>query len=325
MKEILVKTLMSEDVTSLPPETPLQKIVKEMVEQRYSCIVISQNQSPIGIVTERDLVKVLNQEAQEIDLSLPVVDFMSSPVLSVNVNGSLFDAIVISQAEHIRHLPVVDEHDSLVGLVTQSDLTNAYFQIIEAQSETIDKSVAEKTGQLQQLNDELQALSLEDHLMKIGNRRAMEVDLEHTHHLAIRYDSVYSVILFDIDYFKLYNDHYGHQAGDDALIAVADILKANIRGADRLYRYGGEEVLLVMPSTNAAEAEKVAKKLVSSIANSAIAHEKSPFNVLTISCGGASVLKDEKILNSWKELIELVDHNLYQAKDSGRNLSVVTF
>jgi len=315
---------MSEDVISLPPETPLQTIVKEMVEKRFSCIVISQNQSPIGIVTERDLVKILNQEAQDIDLSLPVVNFMSSPVLSINVNGSLFDAIVISQAEHVRHLPVVDENENMVGLVTQSNLTNAYFQVIEAQSEIIDKSVAEKTGQLQQLNDELQALSMEDHLMRIGNRRAMEVDLEHTHHLAIRYTSVYSLILFDIDYFKLYNDQYGHQAGDDALKAVADILKENIRGADRLYRYGGEEILLVMPSTNSAEAEQVATKLVSSIAKSAIPHEKSPFNVLTISCGGASVLKDEKILSSWKELIELVDSNLYQAKDSGRNRSVVT-
>lgn len=79
MKEIYVKTLMSEDVTCLPPETPLQLVVKTMVEHSYSCIVINKNEIPVGIVTERDLVKVLNRGAGDIDLSLPVSGFMSSP------------------------------------------------------------------------------------------------------------------------------------------------------------------------------------------------------------------------------------------------------
>jgi diguanylate cyclase (GGDEF)-like protein len=323
MKEIFVKTLMSEDTSCLPPEAPLQLVVRKMVDQHYSCIIIIQNERPIGIITERDLVKLLNQETQKIDLSLPVADFMTSPVVSLNESQTLFDAIVISRAESIRHLPVVSDNECLTGVVTQSDLTHAHFRVIEMQSEMLEDAVVEKTEKLQRLNGELLALSMEDHLMKIGNRRAMEVDLTHTHSASLRYGHLYSVLLIDIDFFKLYNDSYGHQAGDDALKAVADLLKANIRGSDRLYRYGGEELLLILPHTNLVEASCVAPKLVSSILNGSIPHEKSPFEFLTISCGGACALNNGQMLSNWEKLVEQVDHNLYQAKNNGRNCSIV--
>lgn len=232
--------------------------------------------------------------------------------------------MVVSRSEKIRHIPVVNDDECLVGLVTYSNLVNAHFQVVETQSEMIEHAVAERTGQLQQLNDELQTLSMEDHLMGIGNRRAMEVDLGHTHNALIRYKNPYAVLLMDLDLFKLYNDHYGHQAGDDALKSVADVLKNNIRGSDRLYRYGGEEILLVLPQTSAAQAEIMARKLVSSIAESAISHAKSPYEVLTISCGGACALNNENVISSWEEVVEQADKNLYQAKNDGRNCSVVS-
>lgn len=323
MKEILVKTLMSEDLTCLPPEAPLNLAVEKMVEQSYSCIIISQDELPVGILTERDLVRVLNQKADEMDLSLPVSDFMSAPIVSLNENQSLFDAMVISRAQQIRHLPVFNDNEFLTGLVTQSDIANAHFRIIEMQTQIIEESVAAKTDQLQQLNKKLQALSMEDHLMNIGNRRAMEVDLGHTHKAAIRYDQPYSVLLMDIDFFKFYNDHYGHQAGDDALKSVADILKNNIRGSDRLYRYGGEEILLLLPNTVASQAGVVAEKLVASVAEADIPHEKSSYNCLTISCGVACVMGRGQIMSSWEELVEQADSNLYKAKSDGRNRSFV--
>ena len=324
MNEILVKALMSEELSCLPPEAPLKLAIEKMVEQRYSCIIISQDEMPVGIITERDIVRALNQQVQAIDLSLPVADFMSSPILSLNENQSLFDAMVISRAERIRHIPVLNDDEYLVGLVTQSDLANAHFQVIEMQSKMIEESVAAKTDQLQKINNELQALSMEDHLMRIGNRRAMEVDLGYTHKAAIRYDQVYSVLLMDIDFFKNYNDHYGHLAGDDALKSVANVLKENIRGSDRLYRYGGEELLLVLPNTNVSQAEKVARKLLSSLFRCSIPHVKSTHKVLTVSCGGACVLSEGQMLSSWEVLVERADSNLYKAKNSGRNCSVVS-
>ena len=324
MNKIHVKNLMTEGVTCFPPETPMQLIVKKMAEERYSCIVINENELPIGIVTERDLVKVLHYGGERIDLSLPVSGFMSSPIVSINENKTLFDAMVISRVEKIRHIPVINDDENLVGLVTYSDLVDAHFQVIEMQSEMIEQAVSTRTNELEKLNGELQTLTLEDHLMKIGNRRAMEVDLCHTHNASKRYGDLYSVLLMDIDFFKRYNDCYGHQAGDDALRLVAETLKTNIRDSDRLYRYGGEEILLVLPNTNAEQAKEVAEKLVSRVAKSAIPHEKSPFEYLTISSGGACVLNNEHLFSSWEALIERVDHNLYKAKNGGRNRSVIS-
>lgn len=323
MKDIFVKNLMSRKVSFLPPDATLQQAVSEMITQGYSCVVIKQDDLLVGIVTERDLVKALNQYASKIDLSLPVSSIMSSPLSSLNESATLFNALVISRAEKIRHLPVVNDDEQLVGIVTQTDIANAHFRVIQLQSEIIERSVADKTSELTQLNHELQALSTEDFLMKIGNRRAMEVDLAYTHANFMRYKHPYSVLLLDIDFFKLYNDHYGHLAGDEALKSVADILKENIRDSDRLYRYGGEELLVVLPNTNTSQAEKVARKLLLSIEKYAIPHVESSYGILTISCGGACALKNDEMIKSWEALVELADNNLYIAKNAGRNCTVV--
>ncbi len=325
MKEILVKTLMTSDVSCLSADTTLLTAAQQMVTQRNSCILIKQDMSPIGILTERDLVKVLCNNNHEQDLGKPISEFMSSPVLSLNQNESLFDALVVNRAERVRHLPVVNDDDELVGLVTQSDLANAHFHVTEIQTKLIEEAIATKTQVLQQVNDELQALSMEDHLMEIGNRRAMEVDLAHTHASAIRYDQMYSILLLDVDYFKRYNDFYGHQAGDDALRQVADIIKKNIRSSDRLYRYGGEELLLLLPHTTADQSTIAADKLVKSVHASAIPHKESPLDCLTISGGCASVEKTLGTKHSnWEKVVEEADRALYQAKNDGRNRSIVS-
>jgi len=326
MKEILVETLMSSEVNCLSADTSLRQAAEQMVERRISCIIIKQDKSPIGILTERDLVKVLCSNNHEQDLHRPISGFMTSPVLSLNQNESLFDALVFNRAERVRHLPVVNDNDELVGLVTQSDLANAHFHVTELQTQLIEQAIASKTQVLQQVNEELQALSMEDHLMDIGNRRAMEVDLNHTHAGAIRHDQNYSILLLDIDYFKRYNDHYGHQMGDDALKQVASILKQQIRASDRLYRYGGEELLLLLPHSSLEQAALVADKLVKSIHTSSIPHKISPLGCITISGGCASVEKHpgEKY-SEWEQVVEEADRALYQAKNNGRNCAEISY
>jgi diguanylate cyclase (GGDEF)-like protein len=160
---------------------------------------------------------------------------------------------------------------------------------------------------------------MEDGLLGIGNRRAMEVDLEHTHAVALRYKHPYTVVLFDIDHFKLYNDHYGHLEGDACLKQVSQTLEEAIRKSDRLYRYGGEEFLLILPNTKHSGALILAKRLVENLYNEAIPHCKSPHNVVTISAGIASYSASNGNNISWKNVVEQADKSLYQAKSCGRN------
>ena len=324
MNQICIDTLMSKDVTCLKPTAPLSDAISIMADNRYSCVVIKENFEPLGIFTERDLVSLLNKE-QAINLAkISIGDVMTTPVQCLNQQESLFDALVVSRAERIRHLPVVDDNDALVGLVTQSDLTNAHFQVIELQSEMIEKGIAARTIDLETVNAELQMLSMQDHLMDIGNRRAMEVDLAHTHASALRYGHHYSVLLIDVDHFKRFNDFYGHQMGDDALKAIAKQIKSNIRGSDRLYRYGGEELLLVLPSTNAEQSKIVADKIVKMVYAAAIPHEKSNHRYISISVGGALSCIAGKIECTWNEQVEQADQALYQAKESGRNQFLIS-
>lgn len=323
MKEIYVKSLMSETVTCLKKNAPLRDAIKLMVKNEFSCIVIEQDGIPIGIVTERDLVKTLNNDLVQVDLSCPVFDIMTSPIIRLKQDETLFDALVVSRAEGVRHLPVVDDNEQLVGLITQTDIANAHYHVTELQTEIIENAIAEKVDVLQKVNEELQALSMEDHLMEIGNRRAMEVDLGHIHASAVRYKEAYSILLIDVDNFKPYNDHYGHQSGDDVLRQVAQLLKTNIRKSDRLYRYGGEELLVVLPHISVQQLEIASAKLVAVIANERIPHSKSNFNIVTISSGAANVMGGDSVPDSWEKLVEIADQCLYKAKASGRNRSFV--
>ena len=320
MQEILIKSLLSQDFSSVSVNQPLSDALTLMTSEQHSCVLVTEEDHPVGIITERDVVRLMLSTSSNRELMHKQArEVMSSPIITLNEDETLFDALVVSRAERVRHLPIVDANDILVGIVTQTDLANAHFHIIEMQSEIIEKSIEAKTRDLRRANEELQALSMEDHLMEIGNRRAMEVDMDHKHAASVRYDRPYSLVLLDIDCFKLYNDFYGHAAGDDALRIAADYFKTNIRKSDRLYRYGGEELLLLLPETSAEAALELSKRLVQGLANLAHPHEKSPFGVLTTSAGIGCSKVGDNYFETWEEVVEYADKGLYAAKEDGRN------
>ena len=245
---------------------------------------------------------------------------MSTPPCTVSNEQTLFDALVIARAESVRHLPVVNRSGKLVGLITQTDLARAHFEVIEAQQQAIERAIHERTEQLLAANAELQSLSMEDGLLHIGNRRAMEVDMEHTHARAARYNQTYTTVLLDVDFFKAYNDHYGHMAGDDALKQTASIVKSAIRKSDRIYRYGGEELLMLLPDTNPAGGEVLTQRILKALQDASITHCKSPYGVITMSAGIACYEPEQPdVPSEWREVVHAADLRLYQAKEAGRN------
>lgn len=320
MHEIPLSDVMTHDVELIAPDTPVREVIHRMQFHRHSCVFVGRDGVPEGIITERDLVQLLASTLDEPNFAdHNAKEIMTSPLHTVSISQSLFDALVISRAERIRHLPVVDEHHKLAGIVTYINLAEAHFHVIELQRDVIEHAVESRTEELREANQELRALSLEDALLGIGNRRAMEVDLEHTHAVTARYQHVYSVALLDIDYFKLYNDHYGHLAGDDCLKAVSDFIKNTIRGSDRLYRYGGEEFLLLLPETDQQGAQILCQRLVEGLCRLALPHGKSPHQVVTMSAGIASTSSESVKNSAWQDMVELADTSLYRAKSCGRN------
>ncbi len=320
MQDILVETLMTDAVKCLNIDNPLRSAVGVMLNNHLSCVIITKNEIPTGIITERDLVKILYESATNNTLDQPVSSFMTDLIVTLQPDESLFDAVVISRAEKVRHLPVV-ENNKLIGIVTQTDLANAHFHVVEMQAEIIEQSIQDKTQELVEANEELLALSMEDHLLKIGNRRSMEVDLNHTHATAVRYNRCYSIVLVDVDYFKKYNDHYGHNKGDEALKSIADLLNNTVRESDRIYRYGGEELLLLLPDTDAENAQILSNKLVQALFDQKMPHAESPFQRLTISAGVSSAICDGQVHKHWEAVVQKADRCLYKSKKDGRNRS----
>lgn len=123
--------------------------------------------------------------------------------------------------------------------------------------------------------------------------------------------------MVDIDHFKLYNDHYGHPAGDECLQRIATELKRNIRDIDLAARYGGEEFAIVMPGADIAAACQIAERLWAAIVALAEPHTLVPDRIVTVSIGVAAMVPGQHVVA--EHLVELADVELYRAKRSGRN------
>jgi diguanylate cyclase (GGDEF)-like protein/PAS domain S-box-containing protein len=169
------------------------------------------------------------------------------------------------------------------------------------------------------LQKELEELSYKDGLTGVSNRRRFDAIMEIEWDNARRNKQPLSLVMLDIDYFKQYNDHYGHLEGDQCLKLVARILgTAATRARDFVARFGGEEFVLVLPETDEAAARKIAERCRELIAQAQIAHARSGIGTtLTISLGVNTVIPahgDELL-----PFIESVDKRLYLAKQRGRN------
>jgi two-component system chemotaxis response regulator CheY len=175
-------------------------------------------------------------------------------------------------------------------------------------------------AQLEHANLELLEQSLTDQLTGLGNRRRMDEDLGRVHARARRLGRTYGVAIFDIDYFKRYNDHYGHVAGDGALRDVASCIELIVRAGECAYRYGGEEFLVLMPDCGLGDVvSTAADRIRRNVLQAAIPHEARPSepHVVTVS-GGVSCWMPGSRLPA-REMLEEADQALYDAKTAGRN------
>lgn len=311
---------MSTEVPVMDANQSLATAVRAMTARSLSCmILLGDNEMPVGIITERDMISIAALALDgRIEWTDSAAGHMSAKLVYLRPEQSLFEALVVARAREVRHLPVLDEHNKLVGIVTATELVRAHFSVFESLREAAEKTVAVRREDFASVTARLRTLSLEDPLLGIGNRRALERDLAHTDGASQRYQHVYSVALFDVDRFKKYNDHYGHPAGDRVLREIVGVFSESLRSADRLYRYGGEEILLLMPETGLAGALVVADRLRASLEAKAIPHAKTRRGIVTVS-GGVAEGGFRHESDGGATVIQAADRALYRAKKDGRN------
>ena len=159
--------------------------------------------------------------------------------------------------------------------------------------------------------------AITDHLTRLYNFRYFTQQLAREKDRAERHNIPFSLLMLDIDYFKVYNDTLGHQAGDEVLQKVATLLMQNTRSSDFIARYGGEEFVIICPEMDKNGGQQIAEKLCKIIADTPFPHEKElPTKAVTISIGVAAYPADSR---DGDELIQCADSALYSAKRNGRN------
>jgi diguanylate cyclase (GGDEF)-like protein len=164
----------------------------------------------------------------------------------------------------------------------------------------------------------LSVMAATDSLTGLANRRTFAGAMSEEWHRAIRDEASIALLMLDADFFKLFNDCYGHPGGDVALQRIATCIRQNtLRPADMAARYGGEEFVLLLPDTELAGALVVAERIRATVADLVIAHAESPSGVMTVSIGVAAARPTLRDTENW--LVAQADAALYEAKRAGRN------
>ena len=165
---------------------------------------------------------------------------------------------------------------------------------------------------------EMQNLTRIDSLTGLYNRRYMNEIIESMIIQSRRISMKLGFIMTDIDYFKKYNDKYGHPAGDDVLIKYSELMKCLVkRKTDYIFRYGGEEFLLILYSGDYSSLENITESLVNELKKLSIPHDESPYKIVTVSAG--AVFFESPAKENPDRIIKMADNALYEAKKSGRN------
>lgn len=167
---------------------------------------------------------------------------------------------------------------------------------------------------------ELRRQNIQDPLTGLYNRRAFQQRLTEETLRAQRHGTRLSLLMMDVDFFKLYNDHYGHPAGDEVLRRVAQVLRESCRASDVLVRYGGEEFVVLLPETGLAGGLQLAKKFIQNLKSAHIPHEARKDDLTTLSMSIGLAIFDPK---QAQPLLKQADLALYRAKKNGRNQVMV--
>lgn len=301
---LAVRSMMTPVGTLVGIDDPLSAVLAKMSRNRHSCALVQDDEGQlVGVVSERDLSGVLAQGLASGHLEdQPVARVMTADPVCLQEDTSLLDALRLAHELGLRHFPVRDSNQALTGVITQTDMAHAYIQILERQADLI------------QANKTLAQESLRDPLLSVGNRRAMDLNLEQLRSRAQLGGQDFAVALLDLDWFKGYNDCYGHLAGDEALRQVAQAIEQGLRQDDRLYRYGGEELLLLMPNTDLSGAFQGADRARLAVEQLDLESRPSPLGRLTLSGGVASTSHQAP-----ESIVAAADSAMYRAKSLGRN------
>ena len=291
-----VKEYMTSPILSVDNDATLKEVADFMNSHKTSVVLVrNKNHGYIGVVTDADFTHKVAVKEYSVNTTT-IESIMSAPIKAVDGSMFMADANGIIRQSGIRHLAVT-ENGEFIGLLSAMNFFEYYKDVEE----------------------HLSNLAVHDGLTGIYNRRYFDETLAREWKRTMREKAPLSLIMLDIDYFKKYNDTYGHQAGDECLRQVATTISGALRRpADMAARYGGEEFVVVLPNFKLENSAKFGETIRAKIEALKMEHKQSDTNpFITVSLGIASVVPSS--ISSYEELVGAADKALYSAKNKGRN------
>lgn len=295
------------------------------LSKQQTILIVDDAKTNINILAEllkpdfRIRAATNGEKALEIAFSVNPPDLILLDVLMPGIDG--YEVCKRMKASsQTKNIPVI----FITGKVTEEDEIygfnlGAVDYITKPFSPVIVKARVNMHAELKRHRDYLEGISYLDGLTGIPNRRRFNEYLSFACDFSHREEVPVSMVMMDIDHFKLFNDHYGHQEGDSCLIQIAQALSGIIvERTDLVARYGGEEFACILPNRTEEEALEIAQKLRRAVLDLRIPHETSRVEpIVTISLGVATVIPSAD--KTCKDLIKAADEALYRSKESGRN------
>lgn len=277
------------------------QIINEILSPTYHIVGFSDAEEALAQLDELDPALFL------IDYNLPQMDGVSLCEALRSNHSFAFTPIIIITGE------TYTSYEYKFWDAGCDDFISKPFSAI-----TLQRRVA-KALKYQALINEYKDASMVDTLTKVFNRRYLDVVM--TQMVNRSETPEITVLLLDVDFFKKYNDRYGHLAGDATLVRVAEAIKNALkRETDFVTRWGGEEFAIILPHTNKIGGQLVAERILHNIRCESILHEDSPTRLVTASIGGITYPSTPE---NWKVLFEKADIQLYEVKKAGRNNAIV--
>ncbi len=289
-------------------ETKTADVLKEMVHATTDSVMVVENKKPLGIFTTKDVVKIIRKN---LDIEAPISNYMSSPVDTLGKDSSVKEALDFLASKHYKRVIVVDDDGCLSGMITQKELISLAYSrwamlTKEYQDELnkINESLIKKNAQIEQL-------ASRDPLTNLYNRYKFSRLFELSHKAMVEREGVMSLVMVDVDFFKKINDTYGHGVGDKVLVSISELFLLLLRDEDIVCRWGGEEFVILLPSTNLQNAMALSQKLRTRIEQMHVEMVER----VTASFGITEVRAEDNL----KSAVDRADNALYRAKNAGRN------
>jgi len=274
---------------------------------------------------------LLNQSIHIVllDIQMPDMDgFEVATFIRNNPKTDKIPIIFVTAANQTDHMDLEGYQSGAIDIIYKPIVPVILKQKLSILVEFIrtQQILEEKVNELTLLDEEnkkmqkhIEQLASVDYLTQTMNRRVLDESFEKYYKSAERKQEPITVLMLDLDHFKDYNDHFGHQKGDEALKTVAKVLKDTVkRPLDTVGRYGGEEFMIILPETGEKGGQEVASNILNNIRKEEVKHApNSKKDILTVSIGVACAVPNQKM--SSKDLIECADRHLYKAKDAGRD------